>query len=133
MKLYDQYDFNGQGYQKLFHFNSWRIAELKYIEEIDSSDVNFLECHLETDEVFVLFEGHCDMWFYQNNEPGSKFEKISLKKHDVYRIPKGVYHAHRLSLDAKILLIEEENTSDGNSDRIYLNEDEMKHARGLLK
>ncbi len=131
MKLYEVYDFNGDGYQKLFHFNSWRIAELKYIEEIDASDVNFIECHLETDEVFVLLNGTCHMYLFEDNNTTNSFVKLSLEKHKVYRIPKGVYHAHRLSKDAKILLIEEENTCNDNSHRIYLDENQMLKIKGI--
>ncbi|MFA6801574.1 MAG: hypothetical protein WCR19_05655, partial [Acholeplasmataceae bacterium] len=117
MKLYETYDYKGQGYQKLFHFKSWRIAELKYIQEIDASPVNFLECHLESDEVFILLEGDCNMWLFTDNKPDSSFEFITLNKNEIYRIPQGIYHAHRLSKDAKILIIEEDSTNDKNSHR----------------
>ena len=47
---------------------------------------------------------------------------IALEKNKVYRIPKGIYHAHTLSKDAKLLIVEEENTCYENSPRIYLDE-----------
>ena len=33
--------------------------------------------------------------------------------------------------DAQLLIVEEDDTCDGNSDRIYLNEDEMKQLQAL--
>ena len=121
MKCYEQFDFKQNGYSKLFHFNNWRLATLEYVKEIDESSVDYLECHNETDEVFILLKGHCKMVFFKDNDPASNdFECIDLKPQQVYRILKGVYHAHRISKDAKIVLVEEESTSQDNSHRRYL-------------
>lgn len=123
MTYYEKYDFKHDGYQKLFHFNSWRIATLEHYAEVDDVPFRYLECHHETDEVFVLIEGSCQMIFFKDNNPKSlAFEYIELQPHSIYRVLKGVYHAHHLSRDAKIILVEEENTSDQNSHRVYLNE-----------
>ena len=132
MKLFETYDVKGIGYEKLFHFGSWRVARLNYIEELDLHKLNFIECHQETDEVFVLLNGSCDMVLLKHNDPKS-FTHLPLEKNRVYKIPKGVYHAHALSHDAEVLIIEEENTCDKNSHRIYLNELEMKDIQKLVK
>jgi hypothetical protein len=118
MKLFDTYLAEGIGYEKLFNFQSWRVARLNYIKE------------LETDEVFVLLNGECHMFLTKDQEQKS-FEYFSMEPLKIYRIPKGVYHAHALSEDAQLLVIEEENTCDGNSHRIYLNEEEMKTIKKL--
>lgn len=132
MKLYETYDAKGIGYEKLFHFGSWRIARLNYIDELSTNHLNFIECHHETDEVFVLLNGTCDMILLDQHQPKS-FIHLPLEKHRIYKIPKGVYHAHALSHDAEVLIVEEENTCDGNSHRIYLNEHEMKNIQALIK
>lgn len=130
MKLYKTYDISGIGYEKLFNFESWRVARLNYISELDMKNLNFIECHLETDEVFVLLQGTCDMFLLRQSEPKC-FEHISLEPNKIYRIPKGVYHAHALSKDAQVLIIEEENTSDDNSHRIYLTQQEKNELRTM--
>lgn len=130
MKLYETYNASGIGYQKLFDFKSWRIAKLNYIQELDMKHLNFIECHLETDEVFVLLNGKCDMFLLKSDSPRT-FEHFALEQHKIYRIPKGVYHAHALSKDAQLLIVEEDDTCDGNSHRIYLNEEEMKVLQHL--
>jgi len=130
MKLYKTYEMKGIGYEKLFNFNSWRIAKLNYIKELDMKHLNFIECHHETDEVFVLLQGKCDMFLLKEHEPKS-FEHFLLEPQKIYRIPKGVYHAHALSEDAQLLIIEEDETCDDNSHRIYLNEQEMKLMQKL--
>jgi hypothetical protein len=131
MKLFDTYLAEGIGYEKLFNFKSWRIARLNYIKELDIEHLNFIECHLETDEVFVLLNGQCHMFLTQDQEHKT-FEHFSMEPFKIYRIPKGVYHAHALSKDAQLLVIEEDNTCDGNSHRIYLNEEEMRTIKKFV-
>jgi cupin superfamily acireductone dioxygenase involved in methionine salvage len=132
MKLFETYDTKGIGYDKLFHFESWRVARLNYIDELSIQKLNFIECHQETDEVFVLLEGKCDMVLLKEEHPKT-FIHLPLEKKRIYKIPKGVYHAHALSKDAEVLIIEEENTSDDNSHRIYLNDHEMQQIQSLIK
>lgn len=130
MKLYETYEVSGIGYEKLFNFKSWRLAKLNYIDELNISHLNFIECHLNTDEVFILLDGQCDMFLLDNKNPKT-FDHFKLEINKVYRIPKNVYHAHALSKEAKVLIIEEDDTSDANSDRIYLTEEEMAQIRKI--
>ncbi|HOI85583.1 MAG TPA: hypothetical protein PLP48_05840 [Acholeplasmataceae bacterium] len=129
MKYVDIHRFDEVGYQKLFVYNTWRVAMLNYIDELEVENIAYVEAHDETDEAFVLLEGQCVLYFAEVIE--GKIRTIChevLKPHNVYRIPKGIYHTHTLSHDAKLLIIEEENTSYTNSPRVYLNEE----AKALL-
>lgn len=130
MKYYDIYEFNGIGYEKLFHHRDWRVAVLNYIEELEIEELKYMEAHHLTDEVFVLLEGSCHLFFAEVDKDEIKsISALELKKHKVYKIPAGIYHTHTLSHDAKLLIIEEENTSDDNSPRIYLND----QAKNMIK
>ena len=123
MKYYDTYEFNGIGYSKLFHHQNWRIAVLNYIEELEVGNINYVECHALTDEVFVLLKGSFKLFFAEvENNKIIKFNVLSLEPHKVYKIPMGIYHAHTLSKDAMVLIVEEESTNYENSPRIYFNE-----------
>ena len=132
MKYYDTYEFNGIGYSKLFHHQNWRVAVLNYIEELEVENISYVECHALTDEVFVLLKGSFKLFFAEvvNNQI-IQFNVLSLEPNKVYKIPMGIYHAHTLSKDAQVLIVEEENTSYDNSPRIYFGEREkalLKHA-----
>lgn len=125
MKLYETFDFRGLGYQKLFHHQSWRIAVLNYIDELEIDRINYVEAHALTDEAFILLDGECYLFFAEvNDQRILHFLGLKMEKHVVYRIPQGVYHTHTLSRDAHLIIIEEENTTYDNSPRIWLNEDE---------
>lgn len=121
MTFYELYDFQGIGYEKLFHHRDWRVAVLNYIEELEVKNLVYMEAHHETDEVFVLLQGQCIMFFAEvSNQEIQEIQAIQLEPHKVYKIPAGVYHTHTLSLDAKLLIVEEENTCYDNSPRVYL-------------
>ncbi len=112
MKLYEQHLFDGIGYQKLFHYNAWRVAILNYIDELDCDKITHFQAHLNTDEAFVLLEGEAIIFFLNEDQ---SIEAVSLQKNVVLNVKKGVYHNHTLSKDAKLLIIENEDTCDENS------------------
>jgi cupin superfamily acireductone dioxygenase involved in methionine salvage len=123
MKPYEVFEFKDVGYQKLFHHQSWRIAILNYIDELEIENINYVEAHLETDEVFVLLSGCCTLIFaHALSGEITNFECIQMELNKVYKVPRGVYHACVLSKDGKVLIVEEENTCDHNSPRIYLDD-----------
>lgn len=122
MKNYDAYDFDGQGYKKLFHHQNWRVSILNYIEELELDQIAYVESHQDTDEVFVLLEGSCMIFFAETEDYKIKsFSALKMEKSKVYNIHTDIFHTHTLSKDAKLLIIEEEDTSDSNSPRILLN------------
>lgn len=121
MKPYEVFDFVDVGYHKLFHHQSWRIAILNYIDELEIDQISYVEAHSETDEVFVLLTGSCTLIFaHVTHQNIDKFECVQLEANKVYKVPQSTYHTSVLSKDAKVLIVEEENTDKHNSPRIYL-------------
>ncbi|MDY0276942.1 MAG: hypothetical protein RBQ97_02540 [Acholeplasma sp.] len=127
MKKVEVYDYNLPGYAKLFSYQEWRIAMLNYINHLEVEKINYCEAHEATDEVFVLLEGECTIILMEYNYPDSsnKFILIEMEKNKIYNIPKGTFHNHVLSLDAKVLIIEQEDTSDDNSVRVYFDSNDQ--------
>ncbi len=121
MTKYEICSYDEIGYSKVFSYQSWRIAMLNYIEELEVNLIQYVECHHETDEAFVLLEGRCTLVFATVDEKKEiiNLEPVELEKNKVYIVKKGAYHTHTISKDGKVLVIEEENTSDENSTRVY--------------
>lgn len=121
MKYYETFAFEGIGYQKLFHSRNWRVAMLNFIDELKMDRIGYVECHRETDEAFVLLQGRASLFFAEENAGRiERFVCLPLESGKVYKVPAGVYHSHTLSEDAKLLVVEEEDTGYHNSPRIYL-------------
>jgi len=50
-------DYDGIGFKPLVTFGNWRVAILRYSDDIHPSNNRTMERHTETDEVFVLTKG----------------------------------------------------------------------------
>jgi ureidoglycolate hydrolase len=114
-------EFTGPGYQPVIDFGTWRVAILNYIDEIHPAQINKVERHNETDEVFVLSKGQGILFI---GEGESQVEKISpqiLEPGKMYNVKQGVWHTIVLSRDGSVLLVENRNTSRENSDYVPLN------------
>lgn len=116
-------DFTGEGYQPLVDFESWRVAVLRYIEELQPEKIDNVECHLETDEVFILAEGRCILFYADvQDEQINKLHAINMVPKKLYTVKKGVYHTHTLSRDAHVIIVENQDTGAANSRRISLSQ-----------
>lgn len=116
-------DYSGEGYHPLVDFGSWRVAVLRYIDELRPEKINNVECHLETDEVFILFEGKCMLFLaaIENGQIG-KMHAVDMMPKMLYTVKKGVYHTHTLSPDAHVIIVENRDTGPDNSHRILLSQ-----------
>ena len=104
----------GERFNIAMSYGDWRVAYLNYAECHKDGNIEFLEKHLETDEVFVLLTGKATLII------GEEFEKIEMEPHKVYNVKKDVWHNIILSEDAKVLLVENKDTSKENSEFLYL-------------
>lgn len=111
--------FDDVGYSTLVAYDSWRVAMLNYIEELEMKHLTHFQKHDLTDEVFVLLQGECYL-FLAHEEKGviSDVECIKMQKNTLYTVKKGIYHTHTLSEDAKVLIVENDDTSDDNSPKV---------------
>ena len=107
------FEYNGDGYNPTMNFESWRVAFANFGEHFDRKRYNYLERHLLTDEVFVLISGEASLVI------GKDFRETVMEKGKIYNVKKGVFHALLMSEDAKVLIVENHNTSSCNSELYY--------------
>jgi hypothetical protein len=126
--------YEGEGYQPLVDFENWRVAILKYIDELLPENIDFMECHNETDEVFILINGRCIL-FLSDVEDGKiiNIHPVNMESGKFYNIKKKVFHTHTLSEDAEVVVVENQNTSSINSQKIFLSRDEVLELENLTK
>ena len=114
------------GYENIYIYDTWKVSMLSYLDELKKEEIKYVEAHLETDEIFYLLSGECILieGIVLDNEVVD-FNFISLDKEQIYNVKKGTYHHHILSPDARVLIIENTNTSDLNSHRIEIDNRKM--------
>jgi len=109
-------EFTEEGYKEIVIYGAWRVAMLNYIDELLPEKIDNFQAHLNTDEVFVLLEGRCILYTADiTNNRIHNIEGIDMIKGHVYNMKKGVYHTHTLSKDAKVLIVENDDTNLENS------------------
>ena len=53
-KFLDIVSYDGEGYLPLIDFGKWRVAELRYIDELEVDNLKDMQKHDETDEVLHI-------------------------------------------------------------------------------
>ena len=112
--------FNGEGYKPLVYFGAWRVAFLNSMPGLKKGNISTIEKHTETDEVFVLLKGNCELLIAGSNDTYGKIERVKMEPGLVYNIKKNVWHACALDSDTSVFIVENADTSNENSVRVRL-------------
>ncbi len=102
--------YTGEDYKPVVYFEGWRVAYLNYSDRFDPEKIDKLERHMETDEVFVLLEGKASLLI------GETGTLCPMEKNKTYNVKKGVWHSIITSRDAHVLIVENADTADENSE-----------------
>ena len=113
MENLEVFEYNGEGYNPTMNFESWRVAIANFGDHFDERKYNYLERHLLTDEVFVLLSGEARLVI------GCDFSETVMQQGKIYNVKKGAYHALLMEKDAKVLIVENHNTSRENTEYHY--------------
>ena len=113
-------EYEGDGYKAMVYYEGWRVAFLRYAERFDKKNINKMEKHLLTDEVFVLLSGEAVLII------GEEQNIYPMEKNKIYNVKKAVWHAICVSKDAQVLIVENADTSLENSEYMPINLEKMK-------
>ncbi len=128
-ELIDIIKITQEGYTPLVDYQTWRVAVLKFCDDVKADRLDSMQRHLETDEVFVLLEGSCVLISGGNGERPGEVECVRLIKNQLYNVKKGVWHTHALDEEGSVLIIENQDTCDKNSPTELLNREQIEAIR----
>ena len=129
----DVCSYDGEGYLPLITYQSWRVAELRYCEELEVKNLDKMQKHDETDEVFVLLEGDFTLFLGGNGEHIGEIEAIKLEPLKLYNVKRGTYHTHTPEKNSTVLIVENVDTTDDNSPKEKLTLEQKKIIEKLYK
>ncbi len=124
--------YTGEGYRPVVDFDTWRVAVLRYIDELEIQNLKTMQKHNETDEVFVLLSGNCTLFSGGKGESIREIDAVAMKPYQLYNVKRGTWHTHTLDKDAMVLIIENRNTSDENSPKLTLSEQQVGELRSIF-
>ena len=113
-------NYDGQGYQSLVHFGSWRVAVLRFLDELNPDNIRTMERHTATDEVFVLTKGKAMLITGGNKTDITDIQATEMAIGEVCNIKKNAWHTITLSQDAHLIIIENDDTTRENTEYILL-------------
>jgi ureidoglycolate hydrolase len=119
-------DYAGEGYRPLIDYGAWRVAVLRYIDELLPENIGKLQRHDETDEVFVLLSGRCLLFIADRPDQADRDDRVGeihaqdMQPLKLYNIKRGTWHTHTLDEQATVLIIENRDTGPSNSPEIEL-------------
>ena len=114
-ELIEVKEYTADGYQPLINYESWRVAILKYCDELLPENITKMQKHDQTDEVFVLLEGACILFLAEGDEEIEEIHAQEMEPLKVYNVKRSVLHTHTLSEDAVVLIVENDDTCLDNS------------------
>lgn len=109
-------EYTQEGYKPLIDCNGWRVAYLRYLDELHPQNIAYLERHLQTDEVFVLLEGEVTLMMGEGDQAVSGVYGVPLQPRKLYNVKRGAWHGVLMSKDATILLVENQDTGKDNTE-----------------
>jgi hypothetical protein len=112
--------YTGEGYQPLITYGAWRVAILRYIDELLPQNIRKMQRHDATDEVFVLLEGRCILFVGTGTDRVEEVLAEDMQPLKLYNIKRGAWHTHTLDQAATVLIIENDDTGPINSPEIEL-------------
>jgi ureidoglycolate hydrolase len=130
-KLLEIRQYIGEGYLPMIDFNSWRVAILRWEQASLPENIEMMERHTQTDEVFVLLQGQATLILGGNSVVVDGIQSQELEPCNLYNVRQNTWHTILLNRDATILIVENRDTGDENSEDCRLSLDLKKEIKAL--
>ena len=126
-------DYDGAGFKPLIFFGGWRVAILRYLDDLQPDRIASMERHTETDEVFVLLRGRGTLILGGNGIKSEDAVSQPMEIGRLYNVKRLAWHTILLSHDASVLLVENHDTDKHNSEYDELSAEQRAKITGLAK
>jgi ureidoglycolate hydrolase len=113
-------NYEGEGFRPQIYFGSWRVAFLNYLECLHPCNIEKVERHPETDEVFILLHGKAILFLMDGEENTNILLSQILDPGVIYNVKPQTWHTVILSWNASILIVENANTGENNTEFLAL-------------
>jgi ureidoglycolate hydrolase len=130
-RLLEIREYLGEGYQPLIDFGSWRVALLRWGPGSRPEEIESMERHTQTDEVFVLLEGWATLIVGGNQEKVEGIQAEVMASGKLYNVKQNTWHTALLSRDVLILIVENRDTGKDNSEFFQLTNEQRQVILGL--
>jgi ureidoglycolate hydrolase len=115
-------EYDGPGYRPLIDSAGWRVAILRWDPSMLPEKMEFMERHTHTDEVFVLLNGLATLILGGNGPQANRIFLQDMQMGKLYNVKRNAWHAILTSQDAVILIVENQDTGEENTEYSRISE-----------
>jgi hypothetical protein len=126
-------EYSGTGYQPLVDSGAWRVAILRFIDELLPDRMDNFHRHDQTEEVFVLLTGRCILFLAGSGERLEEIRAADMEREKFYVVAKGCWHSHTLSEGAAVLIVENRDTNEANTPHLALQNEQRRRIAELTR
>lgn len=131
--LLEMSSYDGPGYLPLVDFGAWRVALMNYTADLLPEKINHMQKHVETDEVFVLLAGRCILFLGEGEQTITAVHAVDMEPFKLYNVKRGVWHSHTFSPHARVLIVENRDTTEANSPCLDLTVEQRRQVQQLAE
>ncbi|NDV95284.1 hypothetical protein D0T84_10170 [Dysgonomonas sp. 521] len=109
--MIEEYIHEEIGYNPFFIRDGWQVAKLNPLRGHGPDEIDRIEVHKSTDEVFILIHGTAVLIAANIQQDDIiSFHNILMKPGIVYNLPEGVWHNIAMKKGAELIIVEKDNT-----------------------
>ena len=108
------------GFSTQITYEGWKVAFITFSQ--DYNKMEKVKRHLATDETFLLVKGRATLYVSDEQVP-QNFVVVPLKKQNLYNVKQNTWHHLKVSKRAKVLVVENSNTTKENTQTYFLKDD----------
>lgn len=105
--MLEVYEFSGEGFKPLVFSEGWQAALLNWEPLFERQNLDEIERHNKTDEVFVLLRGRALLFTHPDD---GALQAVEMKAGAIYNVPAGVWHNLVATRDVSFLIVENRDT-----------------------
>ncbi|MBJ6367476.1 hypothetical protein [Snuella sedimenti] len=124
MKTIEAYRIKEEGYHPFLIREGWQVAQLNYVDTYEIKNIDKLDIHHHTDEVFILLKGKAVLIGARFIENSPVFEMELMKPNITYNVPQNTWHNIAMEEGSEVIIIEKSNTHLTDFEFHYLTAEE---------
>lgn len=137
MKIFEDspeiYRIQGQGYATLISYHGWRVAAACFAPHLTPERLPHFEKHLKTDEVFIPIRAGGLLYLAGRGEKPGEISVHPMSQGEICNVRCGIWHAISLEPESRVVIVEDDDTSEDNTLRQPLEEWQRKSVIQLAR
>ncbi|MCE1195095.1 cupin [bacterium] len=128
-----KFEFGEEGLKRVYENDKWMVGIKNWKPANDIANIDCLERHNETDELFVLLAGSCTLLSAVEEGGRLAIEATAMEPMRVYNIPRSLWHNTVTTKATKLILVEDVSTGAKNSDVRQLSAEQIAEVKRIAR